>query len=242
MRHDEKEKIALWRVGVLGPLISARLEHGDRRRYIEEVAARLHQQPDGTYVQLSPRTIESWYYAYRHGGFQALFPQDRADRGRSRAITAEIAEHILRVKRERPRRSIRRIIRMLERAQIVTRDTLHCSTVHRLLRAHQLSCRPQRYGGTERRSFLPEHAGDLWVGDALHGPGPWLSPPMAHCAKPTCSLRSTARRALFRTVTSPFPRAPSTRSTASSKPFSNMDCRALITSIWAPPTSPTLSS
>jgi transposase InsO family protein len=23
---------------------------------------------------------------------------------------------------------------------------------------------------TERRSFLPEHAGDLWVGDALHGP------------------------------------------------------------------------
>jgi len=22
----------------------------------------------------------------------------------------------------------------------------------------------------ERRSFLPEHAGDLWVGDALHGP------------------------------------------------------------------------
>lgn len=170
MRQEEKEKIALWRLGVLGPLISARLEHGDRRRYIEEAAARLQQQPDGTYVQLSARTIESWYYAYRHGGFQALFPQDRADRGRSRAITAEIAEHILRVKRERPRRSIRRIIRMLERAQIVARGTLHRSSVHRLLQAHQLSSRPQRYGEAERRSFLPEHAGDLWVGDALHGP------------------------------------------------------------------------
>jgi putative transposase len=170
MRHEEKEKIALWRLGVLGPLISARLEHGDRRHYIEEAAARLQQQPDGTYVQLSARTIESWYYAYRHGGFQALFPQDRADRGRSRAIAAEVAEQILRVKRERPRRSIRRIIRMLERAQIVARGTLHRSTVHRLLRAHQLSSRPQRYGEAERRSFLPEHAGDLWVGDALHGP------------------------------------------------------------------------
>jgi len=170
MRHDEKEKIALWRLGVLGPLISARLEHGDRRRYIEEAAARLQQQPDGTYVQLSPRTIESWYYAYRQGGFQALFPQDRADRGHSRAISAEIAEHILRVKRERPRRSIRRIIRMLERAHIAPGGSLHRSTVHRLLRAHQLSSRPQRNGGAERRSFLPEHAGDLWVGDALHGP------------------------------------------------------------------------
>jgi hypothetical protein len=51
----EKAQIALWRLGVLGPLISARLEHGDRRRYIEEAAARLQQQPDGTYVQLSPR-------------------------------------------------------------------------------------------------------------------------------------------------------------------------------------------
>jgi len=111
MRHEAKEKIALWRLGVLGPLISARLEHGDRRCYLEEAAARLQQQPDGTYVQLSARTIESWYYAYRHGGFQALFPQDRADRGRSRAIGAPLAEQILRVKRERPRRSIRRIIR-----------------------------------------------------------------------------------------------------------------------------------
>jgi transposase InsO family protein len=170
MRQEAKEKIALWRLGVLGPLISARLEHGDRRRYLEEAAARLQQQPDGTYVQLSARTIESWYYAYRHGGFQALFPQDRADRGRSRAIGAELAEQILRVKRERPRRSIRRIIRLLERAGIVPAGSLHRSSVHRLLQAHHLSTRPLRAGLTERRSFLPEHAGDLWVGDALHGP------------------------------------------------------------------------
>jgi putative transposase len=175
MRHEAKEKIALWRLGVLGPLISARLEHGDRHRYLEEAAARLQQQPDGTYVQLSPRTIESWYYAYRHGGFPALFPQDRADRGRSRAISAELAEQILRVKRERPRRSIQRIIRMLERAGIVPAGTLHRSTVHRLLRAHHLSARPERNGVTERRSFLPEHAGDLWVGDSLHGP--WVIAP-----------------------------------------------------------------
>jgi hypothetical protein len=61
MRQEEKEKIALWRLGVLGPLISARLEHGDRRRYLEQAAARQQQQPDGAHVNLSPRTIESWY-------------------------------------------------------------------------------------------------------------------------------------------------------------------------------------
>lgn len=170
MKHDDKQAVALWRFAVLGPLISARLEHGDRRRYFAEAAGRTHERPDGTRVQLSARTIEAWYYAYRGGGFPALFPRDREDRGRSRVISAEIAEHILRVKRERPRRSIRRIIRMLERARIVRAGELHRSTVHRLLAAQGASARPLRGPATERRSFLPEHAGDLWVGDALHGP------------------------------------------------------------------------
>jgi transposase InsO family protein len=175
MKHDDKQAIALWRLGVLGPLVSTRLEHGDRRRYIDEAAARTHERPDGTRVRLSARTIEAWYYAWRRGGFRALFPDDRRDRGLSRAISTELAERILRTKRERPRRSIRRIIRMLERAGIVRAGELHRSSVHRLLAAHGVSARPLRGAGAERRSFLPEHAGDLWVGDALHGP-PVIAP------------------------------------------------------------------
>jgi putative transposase len=175
MKDDDKQAVALWRLGVLGPLTSARLEHGDRRRYFAEAASRTHERPDGTRVQLSARTIESWYYAWCRGGFRALFPEDREDRGKSRAICSEIADHVLRAKRERPRRSIRRIIRMLERAGIVRAGELRRSTVHRLLLAHSVSARPLRGPATERRSFLPEHAGDLWVGDALHGP-PAIAP------------------------------------------------------------------
>jgi len=170
MQHDDKRAIALWRLSVLGPLISARLEYGDRRRYFDEAASRLQQRPDGRQVRLSARTIEAWYYAYLGGGFAALHPGDREDRGKSRAIRAEVAETILRAKREKPRRSIRRIIKMLERARIVRTGELSRSSVHRLLAAHGASARPLRAPATERRSFLHEHAGDLWVGDALHGP------------------------------------------------------------------------
>jgi transposase InsO family protein len=170
MKHEDKQAVALWRLGVLGPLMSARLEHGDRLHYFMEAAQRIHQSPDGTPVKLSTRTIEAWYYAYRRGGFQALFPKDRADRGKSRAISEAVAELIVRVKRERPRRSIRRIIRMLERARVVTVNELSRSSVHRLLLARGASARPLRGPATERRSFIAEHAGDLWVGDSLHGP------------------------------------------------------------------------
>ena len=170
MQHDDQRALALWRLSVLGPLISARLEYGDRHRYFAEAARRTHQRPDGRHVRLSARTIEAWFYAYRGGGFAALHPGDREDRGTSRAIRADVAGHILRAKREKPRRSIRRIIKMLERARLVRGGELSRSSVHRLLAAHGTSARPRRGPAPERRSFLHEHAGDLWVGDALHGP------------------------------------------------------------------------
>lgn len=157
-------------MGVLGPLVSARLEHGDRRAHFEAAAQRWHERPDGEPTKLSARTIEGWYYAFRKGGFHALFPEVRADRGKSRAIRPELAELVLRAKREKPRRSIRRIIRMLERAGLAQPRELSRSSVHRLLAAAGVSHRPLRGPAAERRSFLTEHAGDLWIGDALHGP------------------------------------------------------------------------
>lgn len=169
MDEDDKRAIAMWRLGVLGPLISARLEHGDRSVYFAEAASRVHQMPDGRLVELSARTIEDWYQQHRKGGFDALLPQTRNDRGRSRAINAEIADLIVRAKHEKPRRSIRRIIRMLERARRVKPGELSRSSVHRLLAEKGVSARPAR-GSTERRSFIHEHASDLWVGDVLHGP------------------------------------------------------------------------
>lgn len=177
MDDEVKRAIALFRLGVLGPLVSARLEHGDRTAYFIEAASRRHvMPPDGRILQLSARTIEAWYYLHKHGGFEALIPDARADRGRSRAIRAEVAEVILRAKREKPRRSVRRIIRMLERAGIVKRGELARATVHRLLAAAGISARPVRGPSTERRSFLAEHAGDLWIGDAMHPRAPVIAP------------------------------------------------------------------
>jgi len=177
MDDDVRRAIGLFRFGVLGPLVSARLEHGDRTAYFAEAAARHHvMPPDGRIVRLSPRTIESWFYLYKQGGFDALVPDERADKGCSRAIRAEIADLVVRAKREKPRRSVRRIVRMLERAGVVRKGELARATVHRLLLAQGISARPVRGPAAERRSFIAEHAGDLWVGDAMHPRAPVLGP------------------------------------------------------------------
>lgn len=170
MDDDDRQAIALWRISVLGALISARLEHGDRTALFSEAASRVHQLPDGRFIKVSARTIETWFHQHRHGGFTALLPKSRSDRDQSRAIRPEVADLVLRARREKPRRSINRIIRLLERAGAVRKGELSRSSVHRLLEVHHISGRPLRGPSAERRSFQHEHAGDLWVGDALHGP------------------------------------------------------------------------
>ena len=66
---------------------------------------------------------------------------------------------------------------MLERAKVVMPGELSHSSVHRLLSREGISSRPSRVDdedgesvGTriERRSFIAEHVGELWVGGALH--------------------------------------------------------------------------
>ena len=170
MTDEQRIEVALWRLSVLGPVISARREHGDLRTFFEQAAQHHYQHPDGSWIRLSPRTLEDWHYAYQHGGLEALKPAVRKDRGESRVIAPEVAELLLAAKRENPRRSVRRLIRMLERAGKVHRRELKRSTVHRLLAAHGIGGRPRRGADAERRSFGIVHAGNLWQGDAMHGP------------------------------------------------------------------------
>jgi putative transposase len=181
LRYDEgmddktKQDIALFRVSVLGPLVGAQLEHGDVVGLCREAAERRWEWPDGTLEQLSAVTIRDWYYAYRHGGFSALMPKDRRDLGAT-DIRPELADLVMRAKRERPRRSIKRIIKLLVRARRAAPGELSKSAVQRLLACHGISGQPVNGPTAERRSFIYEFPGDLLVGDALHPRRPVIFP------------------------------------------------------------------
>jgi len=173
MEEKDRLDLALFRYSVLGQLIGSRLEHGDVEKLCREAAERHWQRPDGTVDQIPAATIRNWYYAYRARGFDGLKPKDRRDLGTS-DIRPDLADLVVRAKRERPRRSISRIIRMLQRAQRCRPDELSKSAVHRLLEREGISGRPQRGPAAERRSFIYEFPGDLLIGDALRPRRPVL--------------------------------------------------------------------
>lgn len=163
--------MALFRLSVLGPLAAREvLARGELKRLLRELASRTYVEPSGKSVRLAEKTVESWYYAWRHDGIQALEPSPRVDRGHSK-IDLEVQTALLAAKREKPRRSLNTLVDLMERQGRVAQGSLPRSSVHRLLKAHGLS-RPTGAASEpiERRRFVAAHAGDLWQGDVMHGP------------------------------------------------------------------------
>ncbi len=163
--------VALFRLSVLGPLASREeLERGEIKHLVRELASRTYQIPRSKRIRIAEGTIESWYYAWKRGGIEALAPRPRSDMGESKLDPA-VQKAILEAKRQQPKRSINTLRSLLESAGLVAKNELSRSAVHRLLQKHGLS---NHHGEQEpleeRRSFVAKHAGDIWYGDVMHGP------------------------------------------------------------------------
>ena len=167
----EVNPVALFRLSVLGPLVSREhLGRGDLQHLIRELAQREYAIPGSQRRHLSEKTIQAWFYAWRRNGLDGLVPKVRADSGQSK-ISATAQEAILAAKRQNPRRSINQIERLLVAAGLVADQSLSRSSVHRLLQQNGLSqLRGSPSLPEEKRSFTAEFAGTLWYGDVMHGP------------------------------------------------------------------------
>jgi hypothetical protein len=81
------EKLALFRYGVIASLVIECLPRGELTRRAQEIAARHYDIPDSKRTAVSVDTLLDWAGRCRHGGFEALAPKPRQDRGQSRTGT-----------------------------------------------------------------------------------------------------------------------------------------------------------
>ncbi|HKN35668.1 MAG: integrase [Acidobacteria bacterium] len=161
------EKIALFRYGLIAPLILETLPRGELTRRAEEIAARSYEIPYSQRTSLSVDTLLDWALRYRRGGFAALAPQTRRDRGQSRALTPQLAELIERLKRENPHRTGTTLLREL--ALVSTVGTVSRSTLYRFLKQRGLTAR-QLLAPAPRKKFEAEFSNQIWQSDLLFGP------------------------------------------------------------------------
>jgi transposase InsO family protein len=168
MNDDKAEKIALFRYGLIAPLVLETLPRGELTRRAQEVASRLYDIPHSTRRQVSVDTLLEWTLRYRRNGLTALTPKPRQDRGQTRAVAPETAALIERLKRENPHRTGAALLRELAPAQA---GTLSASTLYRFLRARGLTERQLLLDkAAAHKKYEAEFANRIWQSDMLFGP------------------------------------------------------------------------
>jgi len=189
MNDDKAEKIALFRYGLIAPLVLETLPRGELTRRAQQVASRLYDIPHSTRRQVSVDTLLEWTLRYRRNGFAALTPQPRQDRGQTRAVAPETAALIERLKRENPHRTGAALLRELAPAQA---GTLSASTLYRFLRARGLTERQLLLDkAPAHKKYEAEFANQTWQSDMLFGPWVQRAGPGGYPGKTQVFLQAT---------------------------------------------------
>jgi putative transposase len=172
--NPKAEKLALFRYGLIAPLVIEPLARGQLTRRAEEIASRQYDIPDSRRRGLSVDTLLEWAKRYRHGGLEALAPKPRQDRGKARAVTPQLAALIERLKRENPHRTGTTLLRELALSSGKNEPPLSSSTLYRFLKQRGLSER-ELLSPQTRKKFEAELANQIWQADMLFGP--WVARP-----------------------------------------------------------------
>jgi len=169
---DYRHEVALFRYGVIADLVN--LPPGSKGLYrkLDEKAAKEYTIPGTSRTEIAAETLRDWLKQYRKGGFDALMPKRRADRGQSRGLPPIVVERLLSIKEGNPALSVRLVIQEARTsAEVPDELPLPPSSVHRLLARHGLMRKePKSPSDKDRRRFAFERAGQLWMSDLMHGP------------------------------------------------------------------------
>ena len=166
---SKAEKLALFRYGVIAPLILETLPRGELTRRAQEIAARHYDIPDSKRISISVDTLLEWALRYRTNGFEALAPKPRQDRGQSRAVTPSLAGLIERLKRENPSRTGATLLRELALSSGQSDPGVSASTLYRFLKQRGLTER-QLLAPPAHKKFEAQLSNQIWQADMLFGP------------------------------------------------------------------------
>ena len=167
--EELRKAVALFRYGLIADVLRVPLGSREIRRALHEKAQRTYTIPGTRRTRVAVETMRDWLSLYRTGGFEALYPKTRADRGQPRRLPPEVAELLVSLKTEQPALSVNALIGVARERGVD--HPLAPSTVHRLLaREGLLDKRPGDPVATDRRRFAFRDAGELWMSDVMHGP------------------------------------------------------------------------
>jgi putative transposase len=164
MDEERRRDVGLFRYSVIRIAGDGALSKAERGALVRALAEIEHVGPDGQRMLIGRSTLDRWIRAWRAGGFDALMGPVRIVEPRTDAEVLALAEAL---KRELPARTAAQVRQVMLAARQPAPSE---RTIGRHYARLGLNTRPDGSPARAYGRFEASRPGELWTGDALHGP------------------------------------------------------------------------
>lgn len=139
---------------------------------IHHVAGLVFKDEEGTPLQFTWRTIQTWYSRYQKDGITSMHPKPRSDRGAPRKVEPELlAEAIEQVRPFfRGPVNVQSVYRACIEKNLLRREQVAPNTFRRHVARYELLKPESEAENKARLAFSKAYANQLWQADTLIGP------------------------------------------------------------------------
>ena len=170
MEKDRKKEVAMFRFGVIHPLIGLKdTERMKKEPVIREIISREWEIPNSPRTHICRATVQQWLKRYKESGneLESLIPKQREDAGRPRKVEPEVELSLANLKSAYPTASLKTLLSIAKaRGMLTGETTVSEQTFYRLLKRYDV----ERKAPEDMRKFEAELPNDLWQSDCMHGP------------------------------------------------------------------------
>lgn len=172
MDREKKEKVAVFRFGVIFPLVEKDLHEywGEKERILRELVSKEWEIPYSKRTYISKAAILNWVKRYEDGGrkIEALFPESRGDKGRMRSISDEQIDALICLRKENPKISTPRLVEKARAEGVFPPGKeVSMASIYRLMKIRKAKRQKSKQ---DMRKFEVQMSNDLWQSDCMHGP------------------------------------------------------------------------
>lgn len=169
MGKDDAIEMAMFRFGLIAPVINNTFSEASKTAYYRKVCADVLMLPNGAMASYAAATFSYWESLYRKGGFDALKSKARSDKGYPRKLTPEAMDAIFALRKEFPKINATIILERLIEEGVIASGDVSLSTVQRFVRARSGDITPDT-PIKDRKAFESERVCQMWQADSLYGP------------------------------------------------------------------------
>ncbi len=172
-RKTEKEEeleanLVQYKISLISPVIYQTHLFRSDRAYLESVASRAYELPNGRTRKFSVKTLERWVRIYKADGADGLKTKTRSDLGSSRTLTLIVMVRIAEIVKEVPQIKCTKLLRRLEgKEELLEKGKVSVDTIRRFIKIHDLR-NPVICEERIRMSFVVDNAGELWEADTCY--------------------------------------------------------------------------